>query len=67
MHFYISVLLARFFIVSFILGSKLIFVNLTNSRVLVELVVSDILVFIPLAFLLRAALVDRLLISGTLF
>ena len=62
-----SVLLPRLHSASFVLSSKLIFVNLFNSGVVIKLLVLGILESISIAFILRSALVARLAIPGILF
>ena len=65
--FFSSVLLPRPFSASFILTSKLIFVSLLNSGVVIKLLVLAILFSISIAFAFRASVVARLVIPGTLF
>ena len=60
-------LLARIIYVSFILASELISVNLLNCWALMKWFVLCILLSISTVFALKAALVARLVISGTLF
>ena len=62
-----SVLLPRLHSASFVLSSKLIFVNLFNSGVVIKLLVLGILESISIAFILRSALVARLAIPGISF
>ena len=61
-----SVLLTRLFSASFILVSKLIFINQLNFCILIKWLVSGILFLISAVFTFRA-LVARLKISGILF
>ena len=57
----------RLFVASFILASKLSFVNLLSSGIVIKLVASGTLFSISVAFLLMAALVGRLVKTGILF